>query len=165
MPDAARCLQSRAHGPNVGAPHETMRIPMTHMTMAEKQAFLAGVHVGVLSIPRAERAPLTVPVWYDYEPGGELWFITGADSRKGRLLATGGEVSLCAQQEEPPYRYVSVEGLVTSIGPCGDEILPMAQRYLGEEGGRQYAEQSASDGSVLVKVRPERWLAVDYGKA
>ncbi len=138
---------------------------MTHMTAAEKQAFLADVHVGVLSIPRGDHAPLTVPVWYDYEPGGALWFITGRTSRKGRLLRVGGEISLCAQQEAPPYRYVSVEGPVASITGCGGEILAMAQRYLGEQAGRQYAEQNSGEGSVLVKMQPARWLAVDYGKA
>lgn len=138
---------------------------MTHMTAAEKQAFLADVHVGVLSIPRGDDAPLTVPVWYDYEPGGELWFITGRDSRKGRLLRVGGAISLCAQQEALPYRYVSVEGPVVGIEDAGDEIVPMAQRYLGDAGGRQYAERNAGDGSVVVRMRPARWLAVDYGKS
>ena len=43
----------------------------TRMSVEEREFFLADVHVGVLSIPRKERsAPLTVPVWYDYSPGG-----------------------------------------------------------------------------------------------
>ena len=39
----------------------------TAMTRQEKEAFLAAVHVGVLSIPRKGQALLTVPVWYGYE--------------------------------------------------------------------------------------------------
>jgi nitroimidazol reductase NimA-like FMN-containing flavoprotein (pyridoxamine 5'-phosphate oxidase superfamily) len=42
------------------------------MTASEREEFLSGVHVGVLAVERAGRAPLAVPVWYDYEPGGEL---------------------------------------------------------------------------------------------
>lgn len=137
---------------------------MTRMTPAEKQSFLAEPHVGVLSIPRPGAGPLTVPVWYDYRPGGSLWFLTARDSRKGRLLETGTRVSLCAQSEALPYRYVSVEGPVTGMHPVTDELLPMAVRYLGEEQGRAYAEQSAGTGDIVVHVAPQQWLAVDYGK-
>jgi PPOX class probable F420-dependent enzyme len=137
---------------------------VTRMTAAEKQAFLAELHVGVLAIPQPDAGPLTVPVWYDYQPGGTLWFLTDRDSRKGRLLATGTRISLCAQTEAPPYRYVTIEGPVTSLAPAGDELLPMAIRYLGEEQGRAYAAASAGDDTVVVHVTPERWLGVDYGK-
>jgi nitroimidazol reductase NimA-like FMN-containing flavoprotein (pyridoxamine 5'-phosphate oxidase superfamily) len=41
------------------------------MTAAEREEFLSGVHVAVLAVERAGRAPLAVPVWYDYSPGGE----------------------------------------------------------------------------------------------
>ena len=139
---------------------------MTHMTQDEKEAFLADLHVGVIALSDGDNGPLTVPIWYDYEPGGDLWLLTGPDSRKGKLLAEGTRVGLCAQTEDAPYKYVSVEGPVVSISP-GDvqaHTLPMAVRYLGEEIGRQYAEANASDNSVLVKIKPERWLAVDYSK-
>ena len=76
------------------------------MTRREREAFLAGVHVGIISIAEEGRGPLTVPIWYAYTPGGELRLITGRHSRKGRLLAQAGRFSLCAQTEAPPYRYV-----------------------------------------------------------
>lgn len=139
---------------------------MTRMTTSEKQSFLAEPHVGVLAIPRAERGPLTVPVWYDYRPGGELWFLTGPGSRKGRLLNVGTWLSLCAQSESVPYRYVSVEGPVTAIDtPTAEQGLAMAVRYLGEKQGRAYAESGETDDSVLVRVELRHWLAVDYGKS
>ncbi|MEW6296664.1 MAG: pyridoxamine 5'-phosphate oxidase family protein [Thermodesulfobacteriota bacterium] len=80
----------------------------TTMTRAEQETFLAEVHVGILSIPEEGRGPLTVPIRYAYEPGGELWFVTARSSRKGRLLVPGRRVSLCAQDERPPYKYVSI---------------------------------------------------------
>ena len=54
------------------------------MTRAEREGFLAEVRIGVLSIPEVGHGPLTAPVWYGYEPGGDLWFVTGRGSRKGR---------------------------------------------------------------------------------
>jgi len=35
------------------------------------ELFLADLHVAVISIPLMDRGPLTVPIWYVYEPGGE----------------------------------------------------------------------------------------------
>ena len=138
---------------------------MTTMTETEKQEFLADLHVGVLSLNDNAKGPLTAPIWYDYEPGQELWFITGSNSLKGKLLEVGVRLSLVAQSEEPPYKYVSVEGPVVSIDESTeDDLLAMAVRYLGETGGKRYTENSNGSGGVLVRVKPERWLAVDYGK-
>jgi len=141
------------------------------MTKDEREAFLADLHVGVISIPEPGRGPLTVPIWYAYEPGGELWVVTDRDSRKGRLLAGAGRISLCAQSEAPPYQYVSVEGPIVAIEPSDRErhARPMARRYLGAELGDRYVEATAGErdaagGSVVVRVRPERWLTVDYRK-
>jgi nitroimidazol reductase NimA-like FMN-containing flavoprotein (pyridoxamine 5'-phosphate oxidase superfamily) len=138
----------------------------TTMTVSEREAFLADVHVGILSLEEPGRGPLTAPIWYDYEPGGELWVLTGPESRKGRLLRVGGRISLCAQTESAPYKYVSVEGPVTSIDKAETErdTRPMARRYLGERAGDQYVAATGGGGGILVRMRPERWLTVDYAK-
>jgi len=43
---------------------------------------------------------------------------------------------------------------------------PLARRYLGTEVGDQYIEETLSEhaDNVLVRLRPERWLTVDYAK-
>ncbi len=138
---------------------------MTQMTQTEKETFLADLHVGVLGLNDGDRGPLVVPIWYDYTPGGELWMITGAQSRKGKLLAAGSRVGFTAQNETPPYTYVTVEGVVSDIRPTqADTLLAMAVRYLGEEQGQAYAAGSTLEGQVTVRVQPTRWLAVDYSK-
>lgn len=138
------------------------------MTQSEREEFLAGLHVGVLGIERPDGPPLTVPIWYAYEPGGELWFLTSPDSVKGRLLRQSMRFSLCAQSESLPYKYVSVEGTAT-ISPADKELhsRPMAHRYLGVKGGDRYVESGAGedDGeSVRVSMVPERWFTLDYSK-
>lgn len=140
------------------------------MTRAEREAFLAGLHVGVVSLPDPGRGPLTVPIWYAYEPGGDVVLVTDRESRKGRLLAEGTRVSLCVQTESLPYKYVSVEGPVIAVDPADVErdTRPLAHRYLGPELGDRYIEATAGDreagGSVRIRIRPERWLTVDYAK-
>ena len=140
------------------------------MTKNEREEFLAGLHVGMISIAEPGRGPLTVPIWYGYEPGGELWIVTEGDSRKGRLLQKVDRFSLCAQTETRPYKYVSVEGPITSIEPSDleEHERPLAHRYLNPEFGDRYIEATggaeARSGNILVKMRPERWLTTDYSK-
>ena len=138
------------------------------MTKAEREAFLADVHVAVVSIPEPGAAPVTAPIWYRYQPGGQIEFITDRDSRKGRQLNVGAPLALCAQVETPPYKYVTVEGVVTALDPVDVErdLVPISQRYLGRERGAAYAKQLAAEmgASVLVRVRAERWRTVDYAK-
>jgi nitroimidazol reductase NimA-like FMN-containing flavoprotein (pyridoxamine 5'-phosphate oxidase superfamily) len=141
------------------------------MTKQERETFLADLHVGVISIPEEGRGPLTVPIWYSYEPGGELRVVTARSSRKARLLQRTGRFSLCAQTETPPYKYVSVEGPVVAIESADLERdrRPLAHRYLGVRRGDRYIENTREEServeNVLVRMRPERWLTVDYAKA
>src|SRR5215831_10511459 len=127
------------------------------MTKAEREAFLAGVHVGVVSIADGARAPLAVPVWYGYEPGRELWFVTERGSRKGKLLLLVDRISFCVQTEAPPYKYVSVEGPIAGIERADLERhrRSLAHRYLGRDLGDRYLAGSGEgeDGSIVVRVK------------
>jgi nitroimidazol reductase NimA-like FMN-containing flavoprotein (pyridoxamine 5'-phosphate oxidase superfamily) len=140
------------------------------MTRKEREAFLAAVHVGIIAIPEEGRGPLAVPVWYSYDHGGELRLVTGRTSRKGQLLERARRFSLCAQTETPPYKYVSVEGPIITIDPADLErdLRPLAHRYLGRQAGDAYIEQTRGEpeyaDNVLVRMRPERWLTVDFAK-
>jgi len=138
-----------------------------NMTQEEREAFLADVHVGIVSIPEEGRGPLAVPVWYAYEPGGEVWFTTAKASRKGKLLGRARRISLCVQTEVDPYKYVSVEGPVVALERAELERheRPMACRYYGKAKGDKYVETiDRSIESVVVRMRPERWYTVDYSK-
>lgn len=138
---------------------------MTRMTQQEKETFLADLHVGVMGLNDPGAGPLTVPIWYDYSPGGQLWVITGKQSRKSKLLELGTRLSLAAQAESFPYKYVSVEGAVSSIRSVTmQELSAMAIRYLGDVQGKAYADDAGIEGQIIVHVDIDRWLAVDYGK-
>ena len=110
------------------------------MSAAERDEFLAGVHVGVLSAAIGTAGQtLAVPVWYSYQPGGLLTVLTGRRSRKAAAIRASGRFGLCAQDDSPPYRYVSAEGPVLpedELDPA--ERLAMACRYLGSAGGIRY---------------------------
>jgi len=109
-----------------------------------------------------------VPIWYSYEPGGELRIVTAGTSRKAQLLRHAGRFSVCVQTETLPYKYVSVEGPAVAIEPADVERdrRPLTRRYLGAKRGDRYIEETRGEyaKNVLVRMRPERWLAVGYGK-
>ena len=138
------------------------------MTAAEREAFLVESRIGVLSVAgRDGRAPLSVPIWYGYRPGGQIWFSTGAGTRKMERIRAAGRVSLLAQTEQPPYRYVSVEGPVSAIDPATpEERRALAERYLGPDGADRYLEatEDVAATMMIVRVDPEHWLSRDYAK-
>ncbi|MEV6621216.1 pyridoxamine 5'-phosphate oxidase family protein [Amycolatopsis sp. NPDC051106] len=137
------------------------------MTAEEREAFLSGVHVGVLAVERAGRAPLAVPVWYDYSPGGELLIWMERDTVKDRAITAAGRLSLAVQDENPPYKYVTVEGPVVANDqpPTREQALRIAGRYWPEAEAKAYVDSALGERSVLVRVRPEKWLSNDQGKS
>ncbi len=135
------------------------------MTSDEREAYLAAVHVGVVAVERPDRAPLAVPIWYDYEPGGEVLLWTEEGSQKYKLIKAAGRFAISAQDEQPPYKYVTAEGDVTGIDIAVDHVVrKLAVRYLGEETGGQFADENLSATSVVIRMRPQRWLSTDYSK-
>ncbi|MCP2337698.1 pyridoxamine 5'-phosphate oxidase family protein [Actinomadura rupiterrae] len=136
------------------------------MTVEEREAFLAEAHVGVLAVEREGRAPLAVPIWYDYEPGGQIVLWTGRDSVKGKAIRAAGRFSLAAQSEELPYKYVTVEGRVVSADeqPSREQALTIARRYLPGKVADVYVDGALTKESVLIRMLPERWLSSDLGK-
>jgi nitroimidazol reductase NimA-like FMN-containing flavoprotein (pyridoxamine 5'-phosphate oxidase superfamily) len=136
------------------------------MTKEEREAFLGDPHVGVISIEDPGRAPLSAPIWYGYTPDKGVWILTDRDSKKGVALEKAGRFALVAQQEDMPYKYVSVEGAIieTRVADTDADSRPMAWRYFGEEFGNAYVDSQTGEASYLYRMQPERWLTVDYAK-
>src|SRR3954447_1809628 len=102
------------------------------LSTEEREQFLAEPHIGALSVvERPGRAPLTVPIWYQYSPGGELWVLTPPGARKTRAINAAGRFSLMVQRTAPTIRYVAVEGPVIRTVPASEErSQEMAARYV-----------------------------------
>ncbi len=136
------------------------------MTKAEREAFLADVRVGVLAV-NGDGVPSLTPIWYSYEPGGDILITTAADSPKTALLRAAGAASLCVQTETAPYKYVVVQGPVAiEDGVDSAWRRSVAHRYLGAELGDMYADATmeSEPGSCTVRLTPQRWHTTDYGK-
>ena len=136
------------------------------LTRDEWQRFLKGRHVCVLSTIGPDGAPILTPIWYIYKRD-KMLMRTGARSIKALNVARDPRVSICVQDERPPYVSVTVYGRA-EIKPkkrgLGGQI---ARHYLGFLGGtvymrqgRQTVEQSAEE--ITIVVTPERVVTQDY---
>jgi nitroimidazol reductase NimA-like FMN-containing flavoprotein (pyridoxamine 5'-phosphate oxidase superfamily) len=134
----------------------------------EREQFLAEPHIAALSVYAGSGGgPLTVPIWYQYSPGGQPWVLTGLGSRKHRLIEAAGHFSLMAERVAPTVRYVSVDGPVSRIEPATDEqLVELTKRYLSPEKVEPYLEFARREHgeSVVIHLRPEHWLSSDLGE-
>lgn len=134
------------------------------MTVEEARAFLAaGTRTGKLAVVRRDGAPFVVPVWFVVDADGSLVFTTGARTVKGRAIRRDPRVSICVDDENPPFDYVRVDG-VSEVSEDPDATLPwataIARRYMGDDLAEQFGRRNAVPGELLVRVRPVRVVAL-----
>src|ERR1700755_1129156 len=132
------------------------------LSQDEREAFLAEPHIAALSVYAGDtRGPLTVPIWYQYTPGGEPWILTGPASRKARLIEATGFFSLMVERSEPSVRYVAVDGALSRIEPGTDALMEeLASRYLPAEkvpGWLDYSRNELGE-HVAIYLQPQHWI-------
>ncbi|WP_199431456.1 pyridoxamine 5'-phosphate oxidase family protein [Qaidamihabitans albus] len=139
--------------------------PPRPLSRAERERFLSEAHVVVLSVDAGPgRPPASVPLWYAYQPGGDVVVNTSVSSRKAGLVRAAGAVTLTVQHATPPYRYVVVEGQVVEVvHPSPLNVRrAIARRYLSAEGADAAVDRYDPDDQVLFFIRPRRWHSADF---
>ncbi|WP_421119439.1 PPOX class F420-dependent oxidoreductase [Aquihabitans daechungensis] len=106
-------------------------------------------------------APLVAPVWVARD-GDALVFNTGADTAKGRALVRDPRVSLCFDDETPPFAFVIVNGTAEVIEDLAEVrrwAAIIGGRYMGEDQAEAYGERNGVPGELLVRVTPTKITA------
>jgi len=114
-----------------------------------------------LAVVRADGSPHVAPVWVDLD-GEEVVFLTSAATVKGKAILRDPRVSLCWDDERPPFSFVVLTGAAhTSVDPA--ELLVWATRiggrYMGDERAKEYGRRNAVAPEMVVRVRPSRVVA------
>ena len=131
----------------------------------EWERFLRGRRVGVLATISADGAPVLTPVWYLYREG-RLLVRTGIESVKARNIQRDPRVTVCVQDERPPYASVTVYGRAAIEPDRPGLINEIARHYLGGIAGAGYvrgvAEGVQQSEEITIAVTPERVLTQDF---
>ncbi len=137
------------------------------MSTEKVHTFLTALpaRTGKLATVRPDGRPHLAPVWYDVDDEGLLVFNTGAATVKGRNLAADPRLSVCVDDDRPPFSFVVVEG-TAEISDELDAVRSWATRiggrYMGEDRATEYGERNGVPGELVIRVRPTRVLsAVD----
>jgi PPOX class probable F420-dependent enzyme len=134
------------------------------MSPAECWAFLlARPRPAKLATIRPDGRPHVVPIWFDLD-GGQLLFTTWHTSVKARNLRHNPAVSLCVDDEAPPFAYVKVDG-TAAFSDDPDELrhwaTRIAGRYMGAALAESYGQRNAVAGELLVRITPNDILGED----
>ncbi|MEA2478036.1 MAG: hypothetical protein QOC87_2235 [Actinomycetota bacterium] len=135
---------------------------MTKMSDQEWQAFVSsGTRTGKLAVVRKDGSPHVVPIWFVMD-GGDVVFNTGEKTVKGRAIARDGRVSMCVDDEDPPYTYVQLNGRAT-ISTDLEELRRFATliggRYMGADRAEEFGARNGVPGELVVRFTPNRVIA------
>lgn len=135
---------------------------MQKMTPAEIRAFLThGTRTGKLATVRANGRPHVAPIWFVLD-GDDLLFTTWHSSVKGLNIQRDPYVTLCVDEEAPPFAFVIIEGSVT-ISADPDQVLQWATRiggrYMGQEQAEAFGRRNGVPGELLVRLTPSKIIA------
>jgi PPOX class probable F420-dependent enzyme len=126
------------------------------------RAFLMeGTRTGKVGVLTPRGWPHVSPLWFVLD-GDEIVFSTGRNGVKGRYLQRDDRVSLCVDDERPPFAYVHVRGRA-GVQEQAPDLLEwttrIAARYMGPDQAEAYGRRNAVPTELLVRVRPERVIA------
>ncbi|WP_435241306.1 PPOX class F420-dependent oxidoreductase [Streptomyces cucumeris] len=133
------------------------------MTKDQWQKFVSeGTRTGKLSTVRADGSPHIAPVWFLLD-GDDLVFNTGQGTVKGRNLARDGRVSLCVDDDRPPFSFVTVQGraeLIDDLAQVREWATRIAARYMGQDRAEEFGARNGVPGELLVRVRVEKVIGM-----
>src|SRR5689334_24946798 len=106
------------------------------MTVGQAREFLdSGTRTATFATVRRDGRPHAVPTWY-IRDGEDFVFTTWHTTVKARNLAADPRASLVVQDPEPPYSYVTVEGMaavIDDLDECRRIATALGAKYMGAD--------------------------------
>lgn len=127
---------------------------MTTLTEEQRAFLLHGTRTGKLATVRPDGRPHIAPIWFDLD-GDTLVFMTGQETVKGRNITRDGRVTLCVDDEQPPFAFIVVEGSATTSADLAEMLrwgTQIARRYMGAANADAYGRRNAVPGELFVRV-------------
>lgn len=148
------------------------------MSKEEIEKFLMqGTFTGKLATTKKDGSSHVVPIWFVFDSNNnegrvsetekegydDIIFTTSSGSAKARNIQRENRVSICVDDQTPPFSYVVIYG-TARIQHCEQTELfrfatKIAQRYVGKEFAELYGKRNSAEGEVLVRIKPIRVIA------
>lgn len=135
---------------------------------------MQGTFTGKLGTVKKDGSSHIVPIWFVLDGGnssrggrkGEndnIIFTTDGTSVKAKNIQRDNRVSVCVDDQTPPFSFVIVYG-IAKIHHCKQSELfrfatKIAQRYMGKQNAELYGRRNSAEGEVLVRIKPTRIIA------
>ena len=142
------------------------------MTIIDIKKFLMkDTFTGKLATVKINESPHVVPIWFVVEEVnsrnknkvGNIYFTTGQESVKAKNIQRDSRVSICVDDQTPPFSFVSICGNAKLIPYKQKEVLKwatkIAERYMGKKNAKAYGERNSGEDEVLLRIRPTKIIA------
>jgi PPOX class probable F420-dependent enzyme len=136
---------------------------MAEMSTKEIRKFLVqGTLTGKLATVKKDGSPHVVPIWFilddiDDDTSVDIIFTTGSTSVKARNIRLNNRVSICIDDQTPPFSFVTVYGVAEIQQFNRNELLKwatkIAERYMGKDNAESYGNRNSTEGELLVRIK------------
>lgn len=149
---------------------------MAEMSRKEIRKFLMqGTFTGKLATVKKDGSSHIVPIWFVLDGGDnksrsgrkgkddDIIFTTDGTSVKAKNIQHDNRVSICVDDQTPPFSFVVVYGTAKIHRYNQRELFrfatKIARRYMGKENAELYGKRNSTEGEVLVRIKPTRIIA------
>ena len=140
------------------------------MSKAEIGRFLMqGTFTGKLGTIKKDGSSHVVPFWFVLDNRnsrgqiGDIILTTGDTSVKAQNIQRDNRVSICVDDQIPPFSFVTIFGSAKIQPYKQKEVLKwatkIAERYMGKNNAEAYGKRNSEEGLVLVRIKPTRIIA------
>ncbi|GAA0574819.1 PPOX class F420-dependent oxidoreductase [Actinomadura livida] len=132
------------------------------MTESEWRAFVSeGTRTGKAGVVRKDGSPHVTPIWFVLD-GDDVLFNTGRKTVKGRALARDPRLSICVDDQEPPFSYVQIQAeaaLIEDLDEMRRWATAIGGRYMGDGRAEEFGARNAVPTEYLVRARITKVIA------
>jgi PPOX class probable F420-dependent enzyme len=124
-----------------------------------KEFLMRGTYTAKLGTINKDGSPHITPIWFILDENDHIIFTTYFKSLKAKNLVRNSKVSICVDDQVPPFSFVIVNGIAKIMANSKDLLIwstKIAERYMGKELSLAYGKRNAVEGELIIKVIPTK---------
>jgi PPOX class probable F420-dependent enzyme len=134
------------------------------MSAERRRPFLQeGTRTAKLASIMPDGRPHVTPVWFVLD-GDDVICTTWHTSAKARSLRRDARVSLCVDDDRPPFSFVMLEGTASiseDVAQLRHWATQIGARYMGPDRAEEFGARNGVAGELLIRITPTRSVAED----